>query len=144
METNRKQITGLDKEITKKIGRIIARIRQNKKVTQVELAEMLNLDQSLICSYENGTRRIPINQFVKIARALGVSPGKLLDEAESSNGKIPSIHISRRFLKRVEEMEQLPEPDKKAIVRTIDALLLQYKVKNNIDDQDKLLEVLGI
>lgn len=144
MKKNRKQITGFDKEITIKIGRIIAKTRRSLHITQVELAEKLKLDQSLICSYENGTRRIPINQFVKIARALGVSSGQLLSEAENSSEVVTHTKISRRFLKRVEELEKLPESDKKAIVKTIDALILQYKVKNNIDDKEKLLEVLGI
>ena len=128
MEENRKILTGEDEKITKKIGNRIAQIRKNKGMTQFELAQQLNIDQSMICSYEQGRRRIPLLQFIKISKAIDVPPGILLNGMEDVR-KANNIQISRRFSKRIEELEKLPEAEKKAIVKTIDALLLQYKMK---------------
>ena len=70
-EVIRKQLSDEDKKLAMKIGNLIAHARKEKNITQAELAKRLNLAQSMICTYEQGLIRIPITQFIKIAREIG-------------------------------------------------------------------------
>ena len=128
MEENRRELTKDEEIITKDVGYRIAKARKSKGITQIELAKRLNVSQSMICIYEQGRRRIPITQFIKIAQAIGLSPGKILDGQYSSTRK-KNGRSSRRFSKRLDEIENLPEYERKALVKTIDAVLFQYKMK---------------
>ena len=128
MQTSQLKLINDDKMITEKVGSLIAKARKSKGISQAELAKKVNISQAMICTYEQGARRIPITQFIKIAEAIGISPGKILDgtvnEDKKRNGR-----PSRRFLKRLEEIEKLPDFEKRALVKTIDAILFQYKEK---------------
>ena len=48
-------------------------LRNKSKVSQVELAQKLYIDQSTLCCYENGTRDIPSQILIQIAEIFGVS-----------------------------------------------------------------------
>ena len=50
----------------------IKRARINKGMTQKELAEMLFVDPSLVCRWENGEREIPLVTLVKIMDILEI------------------------------------------------------------------------
>lgn len=54
------------------IGANIRNIRQNRQITQEELAKKINCTQQLISLWEKGKRRIPSDNLVVIAKALGV------------------------------------------------------------------------
>jgi transcriptional regulator with XRE-family HTH domain len=53
--------------------------RKAAGLTQVQFAESLAKPQSYVSKIERGERRVEIIEFISIARALGVSPGELLD-----------------------------------------------------------------
>jgi len=57
---------------------------------------------------------------VRFAMALGVSSDELLglSQIDTDQGQ-PSL----RFTRRIRELEQLPEPKKKAILKTLDDLI---------------------
>lgn len=48
----------------------IAQAREEKKMSQKELAELINTDQSVISRIENGRENISLKKLFKIARAL--------------------------------------------------------------------------
>ena len=48
-------------------------IRDNKNVTQKDLAEALNITVSTISHYENGTREPGIEILIQMSKILGVS-----------------------------------------------------------------------
>ena len=68
------------KKITKKICDLIKNGRMQKKLTQKQLANMLNVSQKIIVSYENGTT-IPDNNILgKLEKHLNIKlRGKLKD-----------------------------------------------------------------
>lgn len=53
-------------------------------MTQADVAKALGKPQSFVAKYENGERRIDVIEFVDIAAALGVVPGDILAEVEST------------------------------------------------------------
>lgn len=60
------------------INDIIKSLRKARGLTQSELAERLNLSQSTIASWENGTRRPDLDFLPILARFFGVSVDTLL------------------------------------------------------------------
>ena len=57
----------------KQIGERVRALRTDRGLTQTELGEMLNLNQSNISAIERGDRGATIHQAVRIAKALQVS-----------------------------------------------------------------------
>lgn len=63
------------------LGDNVKRIRQEKKMSQDELAQLAGYNsRSTISCIESGKRDCPQKQILAIARALGVSPGDLLND----------------------------------------------------------------
>lgn len=57
----------------------IRQIRLAKKISQVELAEMLGVTKQSVSNWENDNIQPSIDMLVKIAKALSVSTDYLLD-----------------------------------------------------------------
>ena len=60
----------------------ISELMKRKKLTQVELAEMLGVTQSTISGWKNGLRMPRTKQIKPLAKALGVSVGMLVEVLE--------------------------------------------------------------
>lgn len=54
--------------------------RQAAKLTQTELAKLLNQPQSYVSKYENGERRLDVFEFVKVTKALEADPNEIIME----------------------------------------------------------------
>jgi len=66
------------KPLTQKLGERLKQIRTKKGMSQGDIARALKVHRSYIGGIERGTRNPTIKNIEKIARALGVSPDKLL------------------------------------------------------------------
>jgi transcriptional regulator with XRE-family HTH domain len=102
------------------LGRRLARLRKERGVTQVELAQAVDLAQSNVSDYERDVCRPNADMILKIATKLRVSTDELL--GHRMNLKEGPV-ISRKLLRRVIEIEKLPRRDQQALLRTIDAFL---------------------
>lgn len=60
------------------IGKILKNIRQKKKMTVTEFADRVGINKSTVSRYENGSRKIPMEDIAKFASVLGVTPQELL------------------------------------------------------------------
>jgi len=70
-----------DKALLKAISQEFKAIRRAKKLTIEELSEICGLHEKYLQTIERNHRNISISVFVQIAKALKVSPSKLLDKA---------------------------------------------------------------
>ncbi len=61
---------------------LLADARRAAGLTQVELAKKLGRRQSFISKMETGERRLDVIEFLEVARALKVDPGRFLGEVE--------------------------------------------------------------
>jgi transcriptional regulator with XRE-family HTH domain len=68
-------------DIKSKVGQRIKEIREQKSMSQKDLAYTSNLDRSYITSVENGQRNISIVNLEKIAIALQISLNELFKES---------------------------------------------------------------
>lgn len=60
------------------IGDSIRQLRKEKGMTQTELAEKLNITQSMLCQIERGTKTPSLPLGKEIADALGCELGSLV------------------------------------------------------------------
>ena len=60
-------------------------LREDRDLTQKQIAEYLLCDQSLYSKYERGVREIPLNIIIKLADFYDVNMTILLDEARFQN-----------------------------------------------------------
>lgn len=102
------------------IARRLRELRKRRGLSQVELAEKVGIDQTLLSTYERATVRIHGAMVAALAKALRVTSDELLGLKESKeNGLIKD----RRFLRRLDQIDRLPRRKKDALLTTIDALL---------------------
>jgi putative transcriptional regulator len=66
-------------EIQKKIGANIANIRKQKKITQIELSYILDIDRQSVNRIEKGGTNISVYLLLQIANALNIKPELILE-----------------------------------------------------------------
>jgi transcriptional regulator with XRE-family HTH domain len=103
--------------ISETLGSRIARLRKERGLTQAELAEKIGIEKTLVSDYEREKIRMYDDLIIRFAVALNVSSDELLG---IKNHKSAAPAISLRLMKRLAQIEKLPEPKKKHIIRTID------------------------
>jgi transcriptional regulator with XRE-family HTH domain len=106
------------------IGQRIRRLRTERGLTQVQLAEKIGLIQLLVSDYERGKLRLHGEMVARFALALGVSSDEILGLARpgssrSTGDDAPSLTLVRRM----RQIEELPAHQKRALLRTIDMFL---------------------
>lgn len=106
------------------LGARIARLRRDKGLTQVELAERLQVSQPVVSDYENDVIRLPADVLAQIARILATSTDELLGikTTPAAAGAASPIK-NRRLYRRMQQIEQLPRRDQDALLRTIEAFI---------------------
>lgn len=102
------------------IGQRVARIRKERGFTQVELAAKIGIVQTLVTDYETDRLRLTAEMAVRFAMALDVTLDELL---HPNAGKAASRKPSRKVLRRLERIEELPPTQQTTLLRTIDTFL---------------------
>jgi len=59
---------------------LLKKARQDKGITQVQLAELLGKPQSFVAKFESGERRLDVVEFARIAKLLDVSALETLNK----------------------------------------------------------------
>jgi transcriptional regulator with XRE-family HTH domain len=116
----RRARTKADREKDLALGRRIAALRKERGYTQTELADQVGAIQVVVSNYERGKLRPHPDMLVRLAKALRVSADELLGVQPASQNGAP---VSRRVLRRLQAIDQLPKRDQDALFRTIDAFL---------------------
>ena len=105
------------------LGKRLAKIRKDRGFTQVELAEKTGVIQTIISDYERGKLRPHPDMLVRLAHTMQVSTDEILGVVTPKTSATPS----RRFLRRLKDIDQLPLRDQEALLRTIDVFLTARK-----------------
>lgn len=109
------------------IAQRVVRMRKEKGITQVEMAQLLGVSQSVVSDYERGALRLHGELIATVAEIFNVSADEILGlEAKAPQGARRSVRgavTNRRLLRRVQQLDSLPKRDQEALLRTIDAFL---------------------
>ncbi len=93
------------------IGYILKKMRNDKGLTQQQVADKLQIDKSTYCGYETEKRKPSIEMLSSIASALGVSAGKLTEWYVEGNN-IKKFRIkSGKTVETVAEAVGIPTAD---------------------------------
>ena len=66
-------------------GIVLKTYRKEKGLTQKQLSERVDVVSSFICSLENGKKRPSFDMVLRLAAALGVRAGDLVDAVAERN-----------------------------------------------------------
>jgi transcriptional regulator with XRE-family HTH domain len=120
----RKRLSETAQQTEETIGERLARLRRERGMTQVELAQQLGVAQPVVSDYERGELRLHGELIIKLSDVLGVSSEELLGLKKSpSNGALKN----RRLLRRLQQIDRLPRRDQQALLRTIDRFLESFR-----------------
>jgi len=67
------------REYQERIGKNVSYLRKKAGIRQYVLAENVGYTPSYLCLIENGKRDLTVSCLVKLAEALDVKPGEILD-----------------------------------------------------------------
>jgi len=96
--------------------------------SQEELARRIGAVQVVISDYEHGRLRLSAEMALRFAAALDVPIQELLQPSEAIAVE-PAQRHSRRLLRRMEQIEQLPRRKQAALLTTIDTFLENHAAK---------------
>ena len=85
------------------MGSVISKIRKEKNMTQIELAERLNVTDKAVSKWERGISCPDINTIPQLAEILEISPDELMGYSQKDNkyGKDSINEIVQLVLKAV-------------------------------------------
>ena len=110
--------------IYKKIGKNIADLRKELRITQQELAEKIDSTRQTITLYETGVRRVPLVTLIEISKVLHVEMSDLIPEQKSKKpGPVSKIR------KSFDQISELKASDQKIIIDLLDSL---YQKSNKV------------
>lgn len=94
-------------ELLVAVGHRIKLARQNAKLTQKELGEILEAPQSWIYLMEDGQQNLQLKSLRKIAQALGISIRDLLPESPESGPEFEvSLETNEMFQKLLAQLTE--------------------------------------
>ena len=89
----------------KEIGRKIQAAREEKGMTQVDLAQALGITQAALSNYELGKRRLYLHQIEGIARILNKRLDFFITEGVGEDGKAPDRLSPGTIAERIQGMD---------------------------------------
>jgi len=102
------------------VGQRIARLRKQAGLSQAELAKKIGIIQVLVSDYELDKLRVHAEMLARFAKTLGVSADELVGlKHGSTNGH----NLSRKVVRRMQQIETLPRRHQRALLQTIDTYL---------------------
>lgn len=109
-------------------GNILKKLRQDKNLTQEELAKKINSSRSNIANYENDKNMPSVEVLDKLSEIFHCSTDFLLGKSEIKNNK--QVNIDEEDIAFASSVKPLNETNKMIIKNTIEALLAKQEKDN--------------
>ena len=105
-------------------GKRLRDCRKEKGLSQNEVAKLLHTNHSVIGKYERDDVNPSIDAVKRLAKLLDTTVAYLVGEADTNE-----LFKSSDMLRRLKDINELPEQDREAILYNIDALLRDAKTR---------------
>lgn len=117
----------------KNIGSTVKTLREEKGMTQQQVAELLGMHRTNYSKIEKGERDLSIEAVNIIAKFFGMT----IDEIVNFNGKIPEevTIIDKSLTEKIKLIASLDKGEQQAISKIIDAFLTKKKFKEFFEQQ---------
>jgi transcriptional regulator with XRE-family HTH domain len=110
----------------KEIGQRVRALRQTRDLSQGQLAALLGIPATNVSAIERGVRGLSLHQLVKLAQALDVTSGEILNGHPPKRARAQSAGpVARRF----ERIRSLPRTKRRVLYEIIDAFLDKHSVE---------------
>lgn len=103
------------------LGEHITLLRKQKSLSQADLGKAIGTSGDIIGRYERDEVKPSIEVVIKIADALAVSIDYLVGKT--------TLELDKTTLKRIQEIQRLPDQDKTHLFALMDAFLRDAKTK---------------
>jgi transcriptional regulator with XRE-family HTH domain len=114
--------------LAKTFGSRLRKIREERFLSQRQLAEGVGIETVQISRYERGIALPGADTLLDLATFLRIGAGELLAGEEASNSTEPPIHdIS--LLERFRDLEKLDRKDRQMIIDLIDAVIASRQIE---------------
>ena len=114
-------------------GKNLAKLRKARQLTQMELAELLEVQPRLIGRWEQGKGKPQFDYIIKLANVLEVSLDRLL--LGTAQQTSTSFDIQNRKLKELcKQVDQLKPEDQDVICHFLDMAVRQDRLKHLVAD----------
>ena len=115
-------VTPQEKVFYQTLGQRIARLRKDKNITQVQLAETLGVAQQTLAHYEVGRLRLAVTTLATLAKALEVTVEELIEEHTTTRHKRgPASKLEQQL----EQISSLPRAKQQFVIQMLDTVLQQ-------------------
>jgi transcriptional regulator with XRE-family HTH domain len=110
-----------EQDFFKAMGARIAEFRKASGITQVQLAETMEVSQPTVAAWEAGRRGVPVSMVPALAHALGCTVEALVGERARAARRGPTPKLQQQ----IERISQLPKPKQRFVMEMIDTVLAQ-------------------
>jgi transcriptional regulator with XRE-family HTH domain len=113
------------------IGDKIKAVREAKNLSQKEISNMVQMDQSQYSKIENGKTDPTTNTLEKIAKALGIE----LSELFISDKIFKDINSAdKTIMEKIRLIEMLDEEEQASIYNIVDGLVASKRLRNSLSN----------
>lgn len=120
------------KQPSSAFGVRLMELRQARSLTQVQLAQAASTTQRAISYYETDAEWPTVPQLIALSKALRVSTDALLGLKPLPKGETSrQPPEEKRLWRKFRQVAQLPERDKRALLRIIDSATLATEARRS-------------
>lgn len=114
--------------LARRFGERLHRYREDRGLSQRQLAALVGVDPTQIGRYERGAILPAADTVVALADVLRVSTDTLLvGKADRESEQLPVRNVI--LLDRLQELEQLDRKDQQMIIEVLDSLLARHRIE---------------
>jgi transcriptional regulator with XRE-family HTH domain len=115
-------------QLRKSFGVRIKELRKNKKWTQKELANKLDVRFPQLNKYECGLHSPPMDKLVKMSEVFDTTIDYLLTGNRAEDRPLHNLRLMERF----QALEDFSREDQETVIKLIDAMIVKNKVEGAI------------
>ncbi len=109
--------------------------RERRKLTQVRLAELIDVSPRVYNRWENGDATPHWDSIIKIADFLGVSLDDLAGRSDKNDSLVIHNHKLHELYKKV---DHLPDKDQEALIILLDSLVARAQMNTLMGESDTI------
>ena len=109
-------------------GENLARLRKTRKLTQLQLADLVDVQPRLISRWETGETKPQFDHVVKLAEVLEVTLDVLM-KGQDAAAPAPFEVRNKRLKELCREVDTLPEEDQDVICHVMDSLIRKERIR---------------